>query len=119
MRFHWDPFRAIDALSAELNQAFTQSSSATSVSATWTPAVDVFEQDGGFVLQAELAGLGRDDIELNVEDRTLTLKGERKPAKEVKAESFHRNERPVGRFTRVFNLPTSVDRQKINASFKD
>ena len=87
--------------------------------AQWAPPVDVYEDEGSFVLLAELPGLGRDDIELHLEARKLTLRGERKLDPALRRENFHQVERPLGRFARSFTLPQSIDHDKIGASFKD
>ena len=86
---------------------------------TWNPAVDIFEKEGNIVLQAELPGLTVKDVELRVENETLTLRGERKHDEEVKDRGYHRIERVYGSFVRSFHLPAAVDTGKIKADFKD
>lgn len=83
------------------------------------PPVDLYETDDAFVFKAELPGLRKDDIHLEVHDRTLTLRGERKHEADVKDEHYHRRERSHGSFQRVFTLPTPVDAEKVQARFKD
>jgi HSP20 family protein len=86
----------------------------------WTPPVDIFEsKDHEIVLRAELPGLKRDDIDIRVENRTLTLRGERKQEQEVSHENYHRIERAYGTFTRSFSLPSTVDTEKVSAAYAD
>jgi HSP20 family protein len=85
----------------------------------WAPAVDIYENDGELVVEAELPGLEKGDIKVNVDDGVLTLKGERKLSKETKEENYHRVERAYGTFTRSFTLPDTVDAEKISAKHKD
>jgi HSP20 family protein len=85
----------------------------------WTPPVDIFETENEVVVKAELPEVNQKDIEIQVENSTLTLRGERRFDKEVKQESFHRIERPYGTFARSFTLPTTIDQEKIRADYKD
>jgi len=85
----------------------------------WLPAVDVSETEGEFVVRAELPGMDHEDIDINVQNNILTLKGEKKQEKKEENESFHRLERSYGSFSRSFTLPTGVSPDDIKASFKD
>jgi HSP20 family protein len=85
----------------------------------WMPPVDLYETDDAFVLKAELPGLTKDDLHLEVHDRTLTMCGERKQEAEISEDRYHRRERTYGSFQRVFTLPTPIDAEKVQASFKD
>ena len=85
----------------------------------WYPSVDMFEDEGNLVIKAELAGMSKDDIDVNIEDGTLTLSGERKSDNEVVADQYYRRERTYGKFLRTFALPADVDPDKISAEFKD
>jgi HSP20 family protein len=86
---------------------------------TWLPAVDVSETGEEIVVRAELPGLGKDDIELNIQDNVLTLKGEKKQEKKEENENYHRVERSYGSFSRSFTLPAGVDPESVQATFKD
>jgi HSP20 family protein len=86
---------------------------------TWTPAVDIFEVENALVLKAELPDMKREDIDVSVENNTLTIRGERKLDQEIRQESFHRIERPYGTFVRSFSLPNTVDATKIGAEYKN
>ena len=85
----------------------------------WKPVVDVYDQDDRIVLKAELPGVDKKDISVDVKDRLLTIKGERTYEKEVKEDKYYRKERAVGKFHRSFTLPTEIDAGKIEAEYKD
>ena len=85
----------------------------------WNPVVDIFENDDGIVIKAELPGMDKKDSDIDIDDRVLTLKGERTHEKEVKEENYYRRERAHGKFHRAFRLPADVDHEKVKADFKD
>jgi HSP20 family protein len=85
----------------------------------WNPAVDVSENDDAIVVKAELPGVDKRDISVDLNDRILTIKGERSSEKEEKDETFHRRERVHGSFERRFTLPAAVKADKIKADYKD
>jgi HSP20 family protein len=86
---------------------------------SWVPAVDIYETDNhDMVIKAELPDMTREDIEVTVENNTLTLRGERKLPGNVKEEQFRRVERHYGMFNRSFTLPTTVDASKVSAEYK-
>jgi HSP20 family protein len=85
----------------------------------WHPAVDVFENETNFVIKAELPGIEKKDIIVDVKDRVLTLKGERTSENEVKEDTFYRRERTYGKFQRAFTLPAHVKVNDIKADYKD
>ena len=85
----------------------------------WNPRVDIYEEESAIVLKAELPGVDKDNIAVDVKDRVLTLKGERSVDNEVKEDSYYRRERTFGSFERRFNLPDNVDPEKITADYKD
>jgi HSP20 family protein len=85
----------------------------------WKPAVDIYDNDDKIVIKAELPGVDKKDIEVDLKDRVLTLKGERSYENEVKEEHYHRKEMAFGKFHRSFTLPAGYDPEKINADFKD
>jgi HSP20 family protein len=120
----FDPFRDIAVLQDRMNRLFNDSFSGRNREddlmsrGTWTPAVDIYEEDGGLVLKAEVPDISREDIDVSIENNTLTLRGERKLSNEIKQENFHRIERPYGTFVRQFSLPPTVDAGKIAAEYK-
>jgi HSP20 family protein len=85
----------------------------------WYPSVDMFENDDSLIIKAELAGLSKDDIDVNIENGKLTLSGERKSENEVEEDKYYRRERTYGKFVRTFALPADVDPEKITAEFND
>ena len=87
--------------------------------ATWNPVVDIYEGEGNYVVTAEIPGVDKKDIEIDVEGRVLTLRGERSSDGEVTEGHYYRRERRHGKFERTFSLPADVDADKIDASFKD
>lgn len=122
----WDPFRDLMTLQDRMNRLFDQTMSRTRADeeegmtvSTWSPAVDIFETADSIVMKAELPGVSRANIDIQVRDNTLTLKGERKFEREVKEENYLRIERSYGAFQRAFSLPTVIQQDKIRAVFKD
>lgn len=89
------------------------------ISSSWTPAVDIFETENELILTAEVPGIEDKDIEIKIEDNTLSLKGERKFEKETKEENYHRIERAYGSFYRSFTLPNYIDQDKIRAEHQN
>ena len=83
------------------------------------PAVDLFEEKDDLVVKAELPGIDKDNIEVNLADQTLTIKGEKKKQEEVKEENYFRSERSYGSFLRSLVLPKEVRGDKVKATFKD
>jgi HSP20 family protein len=119
----FDPFREFVALQDRMNrlmgEQYRRDDDVMSRGA-WMPPVDIYQNgQNEIVLRAELPGLKRDDIKLNVENSTLTLSGERRLDHEVKEEHFHRVERSYGSFTRSFTLPNTVATDKVTAEYKD
>jgi HSP20 family protein len=89
-------------------------------SAPWAPPVDIFQNDDKeVVLKAELPDMVRDAIDITVENGTLTIKGEKKVASDVKEDQFHRIERRYGAFSRSFSLPPTVDAARVSAEYKN
>jgi len=123
----WDPLRDLLRIQERVNELFEDvvSRSAgpkgaeTLTYTGWKPPVDVFEEAERYVLNADLPGVSSSDVELEVEDGTLILRGERKIDPAVPRESYLRVERPYGHFSLQISLPPSVDREKIGASHRD
>ena len=87
--------------------------------APWMPAMDVYETDEQVVVTVELPGIKAEDVEVSVEDSTLTLSGKREFASEVTEESYHRIERRYGAFSRAVSLPPQVDTAKVEARYEE
>jgi HSP20 family protein len=121
----WDPFRDLNVLQDRMNRMFDdagrgwRNGEEPSATTTWSPSVDIFETEGEIVVKAELPGMSREGITLNLEKNVLTLKGERRFEKETKDENYHRIERSYGGFSRAFSIPATVDEEKIRADYKD
>ena len=96
-----------------------RSSGASLPSTFWAPQVEVFERGSNLVIRADLPGLKREDVNVEVEDDSLVIRGERRNELEDEREGFYRSERSYGSFYRVIPLPDGVDESKVNASFRD
>lgn len=117
----WDPFRDLMTIQDRMNRLFQETLSRRRGqeeidSGQWGPAVDIFETDDRIVLRADLPGVAQSDIEVRIDDNMLVLRGERRPPENVKADDYHRAERPHGAFVRSFSLPQNVDQASIRAS---
>ncbi len=120
----WDPYRDMVTLRDRMNKLFEDMAASRGeekdlATTSWAPAVDIYETEGEVVLTAEIPGIEEKDIEIKVEDNTLTLRGERKFEKETKEENYHRIERAYGSFFRSFTLPGYVDQDKIEAEHEN
>ena len=120
-----NPWREMSTLQHRINHLFNEpffrggSDDDELRMGTWLPAVDMFDDGDKIVIKAELPGLEKKDISVDVENRVLTLSGERNYDNEVKEENYYRRERAYGKFRRAFNLPADVDSDQIKADFKD
>lgn len=120
-----NPFKEMMSLRERMNRLFDEPffsvghQSPESTLGTWNPAVDMFEKDDTLVIKAELPGLDKSDVSLDLKDGVLTLKGERKLENEVKDGSYYRCEMSYGKFMRSFALPADTDPEKIKAEFKN
>jgi len=120
----WDPFQDLLSIRDRMNRLFEETLSWSRTEEgitgfTWVPAVDIYETSDLIVLKADLAGLTRDEIEIRVQGTVLTLRGERRFAKDVQEENYLQLERVYGPFERSFSLPAAVQTDKIRASFRD
>ncbi len=113
----WDPFREMTQVQSQLNRLVDQVWGGRQES--WLPAVDVFDKNDAVVLKAELPGMDPDDIQIEVDDNVLTIKGERKFEEEVEEERYYRVERRFGSFQRSLALPQGVQADKIQANYED
>lgn len=120
----WDPFRDMITLRDRMDRLFEDSlnrfrgGEEDLTHSTWSPAVDIYETTENIIIKAEIPGVNKKDISVEVKGDSLYLKGDRKFEKELKEENYHRMERSYGSFSRVFSLPTSVAQDKIKANFK-
>ena len=115
----WDPFREVQSLQNRVNALFRDFSGDEGpvTTANFVPAVDIYEDEQNVVLKLEVPGIEEKDLDVRVENNTLTVKGERKFEKEEKEQNFHRIERRYGSFYRAFTLPTTVDAEHISAGY--
>ncbi len=115
----WDPFREVATLQNRVNSLFRDLGEGEGplTTASFVPAVDVYEDNDKVVLKLEVPGVEEKDLDVRVENHTLTVKGERKFEKEEKEENFHRIERRYGSFYRAFTLPNTVDTENVAAGY--
>lgn len=85
----------------------------------WTPEIDIYENDNSFFIEADIPGMNIEDIKIDVQDRMLTIKGEKKFKEKTEKDKYIRVERSYGSFFRSLSLPMNVDSDKIEASYKD
>ncbi len=120
-----DPFRDIAVLQDRMNRLFgdflershpQEEGLGTGI---WMPTVDIYETKDAIRVRADLPGVEKDAVHVEVKEGVLTLRGERKFEKEVKEENYHRIERSYGTFQRSFSLPSSVNEEKVSARMKD
>ena len=120
----WDPFRDLLSIQDRMNKQFEQTMSRSRTeegiaASTWTPAVDIYETTEAIVMQADLPGLRREDIDIQIQDNTLTLRGERRFAEDAQEENYLRIERAYGAFQRSVTLPATGSLERIRAVFRD
>jgi HSP20 family protein len=116
----FDPFRDLTSLRDEMNRLFNRTvGEGVSSGSAWTPAVDIFDTEEAIVLRAELPGLSTEDIEIEIDDNVLTLKGERRFQETVDEGRFYRLERAYGHFQRSVTLPQGVKADEISADFEN
>jgi len=115
----WDPFREVVALQDRVNSLFRDLNQGDDpvAAAGFVPAVDIYEDAQQVVLKLEVPGIQEKDLDIRVEDHTLTVKGERNFEAEEKEQNFHRIERRYGTFFRAFTLPSTVDTESVKASY--
>jgi HSP20 family protein len=118
----WDPFREFSTLQDRLNRLFRDSYGPESgnealTTTNFAPAVDVYEDEHNVTLKIEIPGIDEKDVDVRIENNTLTVHGERKFEKEEKEENYRRVERQYGSFTRSFTLPTTVDFEQVQANY--
>ena len=108
--------REIDRL---FNDLIPVSGSSSDTAAVWSPRVDLSETDDAYLIRVDLPGIDKNDITINFHEGTLTVSGERKAEAKKEGTNYVRIERSTGHFHRSFNLPTAIQSNKIDASYKD
>jgi len=120
----WDPFHQLSSLRDEIDRLFESPFSALNEGlqpfmSGWSPALDLYDDKDNFLVKAELPGMKKEDIEIQLHDGVLTLSGERKQEKKFEGSDIHRSDRFVGKFQRTLTLPSQVDVDKVKASYQD
>lgn len=118
----WNPARDLLNITEEMNRlvqnVFHDDARETSLfKGTWSPAVDISEDNDNYYLQVELPGMSRDDVKVKYEEGMLTITGEKKAEKEDKDLNYHRVERAYGKFERSFRITSQIVADKISADF--
>lgn len=118
----WDPYRDIMALRERMNRLFNETFQAPEeegglMAATWAPSVDVRESETEYVIAVDLPGVSEKDVDIEIEDRMLSLRGRREFERETRREDYQRIERAYGTFYRAFALPSYVDENRVDAEF--
>lgn len=116
-----DPFRELSTLQDRFNSLFENFAEANGkdqlAAGSFVPPVDVYEDEHSLVLKLEVPGMNEEDLNVSLENNTLTVSGERKFEKEEKEENFHRIERRYGSFARTFRLPNTVNAENVDAAY--
>lgn len=112
---HLDPLVNFRAFEDAFSRLLTEPQS----NRPWSPAVDIYETENELVLKADLPGIEPNEVDVRVENQTLTVSGERKFEAKDSGKGFHRIERSYGSFTRSFNVPNTFDTGNVAASFKN
>ena len=122
----WDPYTTLPTLQDRINRLFEDTFPSRTAGREdemsildWRPTVDTYEEGDNIVIKADLPGVKKEDVSIDVKDNVLTLKGERKHEENVNEENYYRRESAYGKFQRAFTLPDAVDPNKIEASYKD
>jgi HSP20 family protein len=116
----WDPSQELETFQTDLNRvfdAFFGGRTANGATRRWIPAMDLVETDDHLVLKADLPGLDKDDVEIEVKDGVLSVSGERRTEHQDSSNGYHRVERAYGRFSRSLSLPEGVDADQVQADF--
>lgn len=119
----WEPFRNLSTLQEQVNRLFednfARGRSRQAESASWAPAVDIYETENELVVKADLPEVHDKDMDIRVENKTLSIRGERKFSNEVHEDNYLRVERAYGGFTWSFSLPNTVNTEAIKAEYKN
>ena len=120
----WDPFQELNLITNRMNRLFHDAwgqgpttEDAMTTTSSFVPPVDVYEDERNITLKIEVPGIEQKDMDVRMENNTLTVRGERKFEKEEKEENFHRVERRYGSFFRAFTLPNTVDADSVSADY--
>jgi len=116
----WTPFRELFGSNFRIPRVFDELLGARGARpARWAPAVDIAEDDQKYVITAEIPGISKDDVHVEVHDNTMTIRGEKRSEREEKKQHSRWVERSYGSFSRSFTLPANASAERVNASFKE
>jgi HSP20 family protein len=121
----WDPFRDLAEVQDRVNRVLgdfygTRGSDDVMRRGSWIPPVDIYEgQNHEMIIKAEMPDIRQEDLDIRVEDNTLTITGEKKLDQTLNKEQFHRVERAYGQFSRSFSLPATIDTEHVSADYKN
>ena len=120
----WEPFNGLDRIQSRINEFFDEAfgrsrAYPTSATSTWYPPVDILESRDAYLIRAELPGMKKEDINLELRDGAVTLSGERKFDEPAAGVEYHRAERVAGRFFRSFYLPQTIKQEDMRATYRD
>jgi HSP20 family protein len=120
----WEPFEGLSGIPSRINDLFEETFGRLqpplmAATRTWYPAVDILESKDSYLLRAELPGMKKEDLGVEIKDGVLTLTGERKFEETKDGVDYHRVERAQGKFSRSFHLPQTVKHDGIKATYRD
>lgn len=121
----WNPFQELHVMQDAINKLFDDNFASkypqkqVEGGSSFSPLVDIYETKEEIKMDIELPGMKLNDIKVNIEEDSLIVEGERKDETVQKDRNYHRVERVYGKFSRSFNLPSNIDKEKINANFKE
>jgi HSP20 family protein len=121
----WDPMREMTTMREQMNRLVNEffgrggGEEGGWTAGAWTPAVEIYDADDALMVRVELPGVAKENVHVELHENTLTLRGERKPDPQVKEGQYYRQERMYGPFQRTFRLPTPVDTEKVQATYRD
>jgi len=122
----WEPYKGLNLFGETFHRMFDDTAKALSGfgieglgAGTWAPRVDIYETEDSYVVSADLPGIQKEDIGIDIKDNTLTIRGEKKFEEKSDKDKYVRVERKYGKFVRSFSLSDNVDKEKIKANYKD
>ena len=121
----WEPFSELERLQSEMNKLFNTSLARHpqkgfgQLTEAWSPAIDIYDSKDNILVRADLPGLSKDEIDISVQNDTLTIRGGKKHESEHKEKEYLRKERFYGSFYRSIALPSTVDSLKVTATYKN
>lgn len=117
----WDPLKDLMTMHDRMNKIFDETLNKTAQAGygDWLPPVDIYETESDVILVAELPGVNEEELDIQMSDGVLTLKGDKKYPIEGDSDNYYRLERSYGKFNRSFTIPNTVDVNSVKASLKD